>query len=383
MNNAFLTSWQIITTRQMTKRLIPVSAVIILSLILISCSEAETQEKKIIRPVVYEEVGFQGGESQRTFNGTAETEKSINLSFRSSGIITLLDMNVGQMVQRGDLLARLDNVQARLGYEQAVSAMNSAESQLQTANLNYNRVRSLYEKGSASLSDFENAKNSQRTAENSLESAKRSVDIQQEQINYGFIYAPEDGVIASVNAEPDETVSPGQTISVLNAGSRKTINVGIPESIINYVREDASVGIQFPALGSQIFEGVVTEVSPTVSRSTSTYPVQVGLMGESDNVRAGMAANVTFNFRGQGESSLVVPAKSVGEDSRGRFVFLVVETGDSLATVQKQRIEVGELTSIGFQVVDGLTAGQKIATAGLQTLIDGQEVLLNYPFEAQ
>lgn len=360
----------------MTKGLKAIGAVLTSCLILISCGEAETQEEKILRPVVYHEVGFEGAESQRTFNGTAETEKSINLSFRNSGIITLLDINVGQMVRKGNLLAKLDNVQARLGYEQAVSVMNSAESQLKTTNLNYDRVRALYEKGSASLSDFENAKNSQRTAENSLESAKRSVEIQQEQINYGFIYASEDGVIASVNAELDETVSPGQTIAVLNAGSKKNINVGIPESIINNVRLEDVVEIQFPALGSQLFDGVVTEISPTVNRSTATYPVQIDLVDASENIRAGMAANVTFDFGRQSGSELIVPAKSVGEDSQGRFVFLVVEQGDSTATVQKTRVEVGQLTSIGFQIQNGLTAGQKIATAGLQTLIDGQDVLL-------
>jgi len=70
---------------------------------------------------------------------------------------------------------------------------------------------------------------------------------------------------------------------------------------------------------------------------------------------------------------LVIPAKAVGEDANGNFVFLIEESGDK-AAVKKQPITIGKLTSEGFAVAEGLTAGQKIAIAGLQTLLDGQEV---------
>ncbi|MEL6483262.1 MAG: efflux RND transporter periplasmic adaptor subunit, partial [Bacteroidota bacterium] len=73
--------------------------------------------------------------------------------------------------------------------------------------------------------------------------------------------------------------------------------------------------------------------------------------------------------------TLVVPAYAVGEDSNGRFVFLVEDKGET-TTVKKHPIKVGNLSSEGFEVVSGLSVGQKIATAGLQTLLNGQEVKL-------
>lgn len=360
----------------MIKTIKKISALVAFALLMSSCSSDDTQVEQRIRPVLYQEVGYQGSNNQRTFSGTAETDKVINLSFRSSGIITQFDINLGQQVQKGQLLAKLDNVQARLGYEQAISSYNSAESQLKTAKLSYDRIRSLYEKGSASLSDFENAKNSHSTALNSLESSKRSIEIQEEQINYGFIYAPESGTIAYVGAELDENISPGQSIAVLNAGNKMTVNLGIPESVINSIVAQSAVHVEFPSLDGQVFEGKITEISPSVDRNTSTYPVQVELITPIEQVRSGMAANVTFDFGNQGNNTLVIPAKSVGEDSRGRFVFLVVEQGNQKGKVQKQHIEIGGFTSAGFEVLAGLSEGQKIATAGLQTLIDGQEVLL-------
>ena len=75
--------------------------------ILFSCTEEKKQEEKFIRPVKYEEVGYLGGKKIRTFSGTAKTDKVINLSFRNTGIITQFDIQLGQKVRKGQLLASL------------------------------------------------------------------------------------------------------------------------------------------------------------------------------------------------------------------------------------------------------------------------------------
>ncbi|WP_438963897.1 efflux RND transporter periplasmic adaptor subunit [Winogradskyella sp.] len=345
---------------------------------LLSCGENEVKEEVVLRPVRYSEVGYVGGDKSRSFSGTAKTEKIINLSFRSSGIVTKLDMKLGQKVRKNDLLGTLDNVSARLNYESAIESKNSSESQMNTAKLALNRVRTLYEKGSSSLSDYEDAKNSYRTAVASFESSKRSVAIQQDQIRFGYLYAPEDGVIASVSAEVDENVSPGQTIGVLNAGSAIEISLGLPESVINAVKKDMKVRVSFTAIPEENFNAVVTEVAPAVDQNTSTYPVTVMVTDRDDRIKSGMAASVNFEFVSESldKKTMVVPANAVGEDGNGRFVF-IIEESDEMTTVNKQPITIGNLTPEGFEVVSGLRIGQKIATAGLQTLLDGQEVKLN------
>lgn len=352
--------------------------ILVVLLSFISCKDEKKAEKIPLRPVTYQEVQFAGGKAIRTFSGTAQTDKIINLSFRNNGIITEFNLKLGQVVKKGQLLGKLDNVQSRLNYESAVSSLNSAESQMNTAKLSLNRVRSLYEKGSASLSDYEAAKNSHRTATASHESAKRSVSIQQEQIRYGYLYAPEEGIIAQVNAEIDENVSPGQTIAVLNAGTDMEISLGLPENVINRVKQNMDVIIDFSSIENQTFNGKITEVSPSVNQSTSTYPVRVHILNPTQDIKSGMAANVTFNFGSQKkiEKILVVPAKAVGEDGHGNFVFLVEETKNGNAIVKRQAVTVGELSSEGFEIKEGLFSGQKIAVAGLQTLLDGQEVRL-------
>ena len=88
-----------------------------------------------------------------------------------------------------------------------------------------------------------------------------------------------------------------------------------------------------------------------------------------------MAANVKFSFgKISDEDLLIVPVSAVGEDSKGRFVFLVEPESDKIGLIRKQHIKIGELTNEGFVVIEGLSAGQEVATAGLQTLLDGQNV---------
>ncbi len=345
--------------------------------IMASCSEEPVAVEKILRPVQYQQVVYSGAESTRVISGTSQSDLVNKLSFRSNGILSELNMKLGQKVEQGQLLAKLDNIQAQLNYENSISSRNSSESNMKTSKLNLDRVRALYEKGGSSLSDFEAAKDAYRTAQQNYNSSVRNVEIQKEQINYGYLYASADGEVASVNVELNENVSAGQVIATINSGTTMDIALGVPESVINQIKPDMEVEVSFASLNNKQFAGLVKEVSPSVDVNTSTYPVVVNVIDPSPEIKSGMAANVTFHFNkaaGSQTPQLIVPAHAVGEGSNGRFVFLLQPQGDS-AVVKKQTVTIGELTAAGFEVLSGLDNGQYIATAGLQTLLDGQEVL--------
>ena len=351
---------------------------LLLLLVIASCKEKVQKATEIIRPVKYVAASYLSSSESRLFSGTAESEIIVNLSFRSTGILTELNMKLGQEVKKHELLARLDNVQARLNYESAIEQQNSAQSQMNTTKLNMDRVRNLYEKGSSSLSEYENAKNSYRTSTGSYESSKRSVSLQKEQLSYGFLYAPEDGFLSAVNVELDENISAGQNIGVLNAGSSIEINIGLPESVINKVEKEMKVDVYFSSISKTKFKGVVSKVSPAVDQLTSTYPVKILLLDNDTDVKSGMAAEVMFNFdtdKSNADEKLIVPQQCVGEDGTGRYVFRIAkEEGKWL--VHKRYVTIGELTNKGFEILEGLIEGDKVATAGLQTLLNGQSVKL-------
>jgi RND family efflux transporter MFP subunit len=343
-----------------------------------SCgNKNEKQKQERFRPVKYQEISYSGVGQVRFFNGTARSDKEINLSFRTSGILTVLNIANGQAVKKGDLLARIDNSEAQLALEQSISTLSSSKASLNTATSTLERTRTLFEKGSASLSDYENAKSSFASANANYESAKRSVEIQQKQVGYGIIYSPSDGIIAAKNVENNENVSAGQIIAILNAGSFMEVSLGLPENVINRVNKGMEVSATFPALQGKEYQGIVNEVSPSISEGAATYPVRIKLLGETSDVKSGMAAHIKFKFAktDKGES-LIVPISAVGEDSKGNFVFVIEKENEDVGIIKKQHFKVGALSPIGFEVESGLKAGQIVATAGLQTLLDGQKVSL-------
>ncbi|MDA8595461.1 efflux RND transporter periplasmic adaptor subunit [Flavobacteriaceae bacterium] len=353
--------------------------VLLISLTVISCGDKKEQPEPVLRPVNYNQVQDLDLENSRVFTGTSRANEIINLSFRNNGIITYFNLKLGQRVKKGELLARLDNVQAKLNYESALSSQNSAASEMNTAKLNLDRVRALYEKGSSSLSDYENAKNSYLTAKGSYESSQRSVDIQKDQITYGFLYAPTNGQISSISAEINENVSSGQIVGVLNADGRKEISLGIPESVINMLTVGQKVKVTFSALPTKNYEGEVTEVAPAVDINTATYPVKIGMIGSTSDIRSGMSASVEFNFdpdQDKSQGVLGVPSTSVGEDHKGNFVFLLTDVSENSAVVKKTEVVIGSIQSNGFEIKSGLKKGDLVVTAGLQTLLDGQKVKL-------
>jgi RND family efflux transporter MFP subunit len=354
------------------------SQFIIALMLLTSCNDSKDEQTiEMIKPVRYQEITFASGNTVRSFLGTARSDKEINLSFRTSGILTTLNINVGRKVLKGNLLAQLDNAEAILSLEQAIASENSAKSNLNTATSTLERTRTLYEKGSASLSDYENAKSSYASAEANYESAYRSVDIRRKQVSYGVIYAPATGIIASRPVEINENVSAGQVVAVLNAGNKMEVSLGVPENVINLLNKDMTVEIAFTALKNKRYKGFINEIAPSLDANTSTYPIRVRISSPSPEIKSGMAANVFFSFAEKTDlEALIAPVAAVGEDSEGNFVFLIQSEDGLTGTVTKHHFTIGELTPKGFIIKEGLALGDRVATAGLQTLLDGQKVKL-------
>lgn len=343
--------------------------------ILFACGDKPNQHvDEIIRPVKYVRVSLTGGIQQKTFTGVSESGSQTNLSFRRNGLITKINVKIGDRVRKGQMLGQLDNKDIDLAYEQMKARLQSAKMQMETAQSNFNRIKELYQSGSASLYDYEQSENAYVGANSGYHTAQKSLDLQRSQYDYAKIVAPTAGVVSRVNAEVNEFAQAGITIIVMDAGDGiMEINVGIPESYISKLNNGDQVEVK---INNKIVEGTITEVGFSSSGS-AVYPVIVQLNNSNPDLRPGMPASVTFTFgSNDGEQFLTVPMPSVGEDSEGNFVFLIETNDDIIGIVKKQHVEIGKLNKDGFRIISGLSEGQKIATAGLQTLLDGQKVKL-------
>ncbi len=156
--------------------------------------------------------------------------------------------------------------------------------------------------------------------------------------------------------------------------------MAVPGVVITEVRDGQPVAVRFDAIPGYAFDAVVTEVGVAATGTATTFPVIVRLVDQNEAIRSGMAAEVSFRFQStQDQDAIFVPAVSVGADREGRFVF-VVEPSDEpgVGIVRRRAVEVERRLLAGetMRILSGVEPGERIVTAGVRRLNDGQPVKL-------
>ncbi len=340
------------------------------------CGDSEAPAPTdVVRPVRYVEVLAGGSGRVRTFSGLSRAGLESRLSFKVAGTVDNIAVSVGDNVQAGQLLARLDEGDLRLQKEEAEAALRSQQARSRNAQADYERLRGLYENGHAAIGDLDAARANSETATASVRSAEKAVELARRQLGYARLTAPVEGSIASVLSEENENVQAGQTVCILTSGDLPEVEVSVSESLIFLIRVGTEVRVRFDAVPNRTFNAVVTEVGVSPTGASTTFPVTVRLREAESNVRPGMAAEVDISFQAPGgENRIVVPAVAVGEDRRGRFVFVVRDVQSEEGVARRVTVETGDLDSDGLEIVTGLSDGDILVTAGVHHLEDGQRV---------
>ena len=346
------------------------------SALIAGCDPPPVVERTEVRPVRYTRVAPQGNIDERVFSGTAKAELETDLSFKVSGTLISRPARVGNTLQRGDLVAELDATDYRVRVQEAEAGLARGRAELRNAEAGYERTRGLYENRNASRSDLDAARANAESARAQLRASSQQLEAARLQLSYTRLMAPEQCLVAQVFAETNQNVQAGQAIVQVNCGQCAEVVVSVPESAISRVTAGTTVRVEIDAIPQESLTGVVTEVG-VASGSATIYPVTVALQEGCQSVRSGMAADVAFRFPTRGPAGqLVVPFVAVGEDSDGRFVF-VLEPSDADQWVANRRgVEVTGPTPEGLVVTSGLGEGELIATAGVRRLTDGQIVTL-------
>lgn len=348
----------------------------ILALVLTSCGGGEEPvREETIRPVKYQKVLATGGTRVRAFSGAAKAGVESRLSFRVGGAILRLLVEVGDKVQKDELIAELDDTDYQLKVREAAAALVQAEAQLRNAKANFERIRALYENKNASLNDYDTTRTAVDTTAAAVQAVGRRRELALQQVTYTRLRAPSHGAISEVKAEVNENVSTGQTVVILTSGTRPEVEVAIPEQLIAQIRQGSKVAVTFDAIPGGRFSATVTEVGVASSEFATTFPVRVRLTRGDSRIRPGMSAEVAFRFGSKARGKrLWVPTHAVGEDRQGRFVYVAKPEGENLGRVARRSVQVGELTAKELEIVEGLSSGELVVTAGRTRIVDGQIV---------
>ncbi|WP_152555210.1 efflux RND transporter periplasmic adaptor subunit [Desulfonatronum thiodismutans] len=347
-------------------------------LLFTGCAETEPVYAPGPRPVKTMVVEPPQSQVVRSFSGIARASRDMALSFRVSGVLQELPVQMGQRVRPGELIARLDPTDFELQVMELEAQAEHARATFTRAKADYERFQALYDADSVSKSELDQARAGFETSQAQLAAVGKSLELVRQQLSYTRLTAPMAGTISEVPVENYQTVQTGQPVVILSTDDDLEFEVGLPDQLIHQVQLGDPAQVIFDVLPDRPFAATVSEVGITPG-PVSTFPVKLRLAEPASQVRPGMIGMARFTFsHANSRPFTVVPVEAVfGLPSGEQAVWLVnTETGTNSGTVHRQHVIAGRLLPGGLQILDGLLGGETVVIRGVHRLEQGQKVRL-------
>ena len=317
-------------------------------------NEKNTETVKVVddTPTVsVVQVGVQNVPQDVTYTSTVQPFVKNNIVPQGGNRIKKINVEVGDFVKQGQVLAEMDMTQ-----------LQQAELQLVNNEIEYNRLKTLYEAGGLSKSDLDAIemayKVSRTTYENLLENA--------------ILTSPIDGVITARNYDVGDMYAMSAPLFTVEQIKPVKLLVAVSESDYSKVKKGDSVEVTADAVPGKTFYGKVTRIYPTVDPATRTVTVEVQVANNYSTLRPGMFTRVKLNF-GTNRSVVVPDVAVVKQQGSGeRFIYVLNDDG----TVTYQPVVLGRRLGAEYEVLDGIKDGAKVVTGGQLRLKDGVKVVV-------
>ncbi len=342
------------------------------------CDNKERKlQEETIRPVRYTKTSLNDGMVERIFSGISEAKIESSLSFKVTGTLQNRAVNVGDQLKAGQIIATLDPTDFNISKHEAEASLANSLAEMRRAKANYERAKSLYENDNTSKHDLDSARAAAESAAAQVESTSQKLRSAKLQLSYTKLHSPGVCAVADTYTKANENVSAGTPIVKVNCGECPKVKISVPGAFISQIVSGSQVEVSFDAFNEQKYKAIVTEVGVSSASNSTAFPVTVALQEGCDQIRAGMAADVNFQFvSGDGKTTLVVPEVAVGEDRVGRYVFVLQQDQTGNWFAKRRSVEIGEFNLYGLVIDSGLEENELIATAGVRRIVDGQKVKL-------
>jgi len=283
------------------------------------------------------------------YSSTVQANAVNNIAPQTGGRIQKLNVEVGDFVSAGDILAEMDRVQL----DQASLKLKNDETDLE-------RVRQLLAEGGVAQSDFDQLELAFKVSRSSYENILENT----------ILRSPIAGVITARNYDRGDMYAMAQPIYTVQQITPVKILVPVSETDYTKVRRGDKVSITADALPEKVFRGTVNRLYPMMDASSHTFNVEVLVGNERRELRPGMYARVTVNFGSN--VSVTVPDDAVlkmqGAGTRTVFVL------NSDNTVSVKVVTLGRHFDNKYEILSGLEEGDKVVVKGQSTLKSGQNV---------
>ena len=329
-----------------------------------------------------EKVSFETSKVERqdihtsiTATGTIEPVTSVTVGTQVSGIVSKLYVDYNSIVKKGQVIAELDKTNLTSELKTAQANLSSAQSTLNYETTNYNRYKTLYEKGLVSADDYENARLSYDKARQQVATSRESVQKAQTNLSYATITSPIDGVVLSKSVEEGQTVAASfntpELFTIAKDLTDMRVIADIDEADIGGVKEGQRVTFTVDAFPDDKFEGRVTQVrqEATTTSNVVTYEVVISAPNADLKLKPGLTANVTI-FTLEKNDILAVPSKAL------RFMpnEAILQKGQTIEdteaptkvwtlegnTFKAHKVETGTTNGMLTEIVSGISEGTEV-----------------------
>lgn len=354
----------------LVRRLVTLFVVGVFSLAAVGCGESDAPGVKSAKGPAGK--GGPGGRNNKTFaveGYIAETHKannsfktmatlepmnSVELTAATNGRLVNLYAKDGASVQKGTLLAKIDDSELK-------AQLKQAESNQQLAKQKMERTQGLVEKNAATQADLE-------SAEASLKSADASIELIKAQIAKTEVRAPFSGKLGFVNVSVGAWLTTGTSVATLSDVKKLKAKFALPQRYATTLKVGDSITLQDEERAIQKV-GKVAALDATISESSRTRQIMVTVDNSKGDLIAGGYAKVNVELQSGRTQTIPVPAEALTLDKDGAFVY-IVENGKA----SMRRVETGLRTPIAVDVISGLNEGDTVITSGLISIRQGSGV---------
>ena len=293
------------------------------------------------------------------------------LGFRIAGRMVERRVDLGALVRKGEVLARLDEQDQRNQLQAAQADLASAQARLVQTEADERRQSQLLASGWATRSRYDAALQGRDAARAAVRAAEAKRRLAEDTLGYAVLRAPEDGTVSSVGAEAGQVVAAGQMVVRLANLGQKDAVFHLAESALLRLPRDAEVEIRVLDAPQVTARGSIEQIAPNADPVTRTYTVKVKLVAPPEAMRLGMS--VVGRVRMKGQAVIPLPASALFEKD-GQPAVWVVDPGNG--TVDLVKVVLARNDADRVLVADGLAEGSAVVTAGVQRLWPGLKVRL-------
>ena len=318
-----------------------------------SSKKTETVEVTVADPTVsVAQVFVREVPQEAVYTSTVQAYVKNNIAPQMAGRITKINVEIGDFVKEGQILAEIDKAQ-----------LLQAQLQLQNQEVELQRLKSLYEEGGLSQSDYDAIQMQYNVLKTQVENLIENTTLR----------SPINGVVTARNYDVGDMYAMSMPVFTVEQIVPVKLLVGVSETDYSKVKKGDSVVVTADAIPGKTFYGKVNRIYPTVDPATRTFTVEVKIDNNYKTLRPGMFVRATINFGSN--NNVVIPDVAVvkQQGSGERFVYVLNEDN----TVTYKKVVLGRRMGAEYEVLEGLEDGDKIVIGGQIRLKDGVKVIVN------